>query len=238
MTAKFPGTCTRCHQPILVGQEIDWQKGAGATHRAGVCQATPLPEPEGDLKTVVDHLYAQSRVGKLYEKKGSLSDRQIAVVLARLTQGQAPKVQAPQLPDGRYAVTVDGNVRLVHVWHPRGKPEVQRLYPVTGHDDKGGKALYGQEELAVAKAIAADPAQAAMEFGHRTGHCFRCGAELDVNLSRSMGVGPTCVKHVMDDETRYATLAAHRAHLRAHGIDPAGAYDVVPPFVKPQAVAA
>jgi hypothetical protein len=241
MTAKFPGTCRRCHQPINVGDEIDWKKGAGATHKKGVCQAQPLPEPTGDLKRAVDHLYKVSRDGKLtdftqsllsqYERSGRLSEKQIAAVTKRLDKPAGQPFQAPpSLPSGRYAVALDGNVVLVHVWHPRGKPEVQRIYPVQGHDDKGGAALRGIDELKVAKAIAADPAKAAIEFGRRTGHCYRCGAELDVNLSKSMAVGPTCAKHVMDDETRLEMMAEHRAHIRSHGFDPNERNDDFPPL--------
>lgn len=32
ITAKFPGTCKICLRPIRIGEKIEWQKGAGATH--------------------------------------------------------------------------------------------------------------------------------------------------------------------------------------------------------------
>ena len=32
ITAKFPGTCRRCHGPISVGSQIEWEKSSGASH--------------------------------------------------------------------------------------------------------------------------------------------------------------------------------------------------------------
>lgn len=226
-TALYDGTCIKCHQPISKGDRILWAKGQGARHPDGVCQAQELPEPTGDLKKCVDYLYAQSRAGKLndftasllaqYEKRGRLSEKQIAAVIRKIP-GATP---VPNLPSGRYAVQDStGAWLLINVWHPRGNPEVQRLYHVQSYDDKG-HALRGAEEISAAVLIAKDPARAAIEFGHRTGHCYRCGHELDVNLSRSMGVGPTCVKHVMEDEPRLAMTRLHRDAIRAAGLDPA-----------------
>jgi hypothetical protein len=238
MTAKFAGTCIRCHQKFPAGAEIIWKKGIGATHPEGTCTATPVPEPEGDLKKVVDHLYDRSRKGTLneftqsllnqWERKGQLSPKQQDVILRRL-KDDGEKVALPLLPSGRYAVTVNSETLLIHVWHPKGKPEVQRLYEVKSHSDSGQK-LWGAAEMAAATAIAKDPAQAAIDYGHRTKHCYRCGSGLENNLSKSMGVGPVCVKHVMENEPRLAMMAAHRAHIRSHGFEPDGKLDPVPPF--------
>ncbi len=32
ITAKFSGTCTKCRHTILVGEQIEWSKGQGASH--------------------------------------------------------------------------------------------------------------------------------------------------------------------------------------------------------------
>src|SRR3990167_6279805 len=32
LTAKFSGTCTKCRQHINVGEQINWEKSAGASH--------------------------------------------------------------------------------------------------------------------------------------------------------------------------------------------------------------
>lgn len=42
MKAKYNGKCRKCGQPIQVGDEIDWEKGIGASH--AVCPASPSPK--------------------------------------------------------------------------------------------------------------------------------------------------------------------------------------------------
>lgn len=32
ITAKFPGTCKKCNNPISAGIQIEWSKGSGAQH--------------------------------------------------------------------------------------------------------------------------------------------------------------------------------------------------------------
>jgi hypothetical protein len=127
------------------------------------------------------------------------------------------------VPDGRYAVQLDNEWKLYRVWRGTRNPDVQRLFAVQGTEK--GERVSGAEELAAATAIAVDPGEAAIEFGHRTGHCSRCGEELKVNLSRELGIGPVCMKHWFADEQRYARNAVARDKLRAAGIDPADRHD-------------
>jgi hypothetical protein len=39
LSAKYPGTCTKCSQPIVPGQKIEWAKGSRPTHT--VCGGAP-----------------------------------------------------------------------------------------------------------------------------------------------------------------------------------------------------
>lgn len=39
ITAKFRGTCTKCRNIINVGEQIEWTRGAGASH----VTCTPAP---------------------------------------------------------------------------------------------------------------------------------------------------------------------------------------------------
>jgi hypothetical protein len=189
----------------------------------------PVLPPTGDLATVVQHLRRKHAEGKLsdfdksllqqFQQRGSLSDRQIAAVMRKIPGGA---VQQPDVPAGRYALQMggDGDWMLFRVWR-KGDSPIQ-VYGVKGVED--GERLGNLAEQHVLVLIAKDPAKAAIEFGRRTGHCYRCGLELDVNLSRAMAVGPTCVKHVMGDGAT-AYTRKHRDRLRAAGIDPAGKFD-------------
>ena len=44
ITAKYPGRCSKCGQPIQVGETIEWEKGKGGSHVS--CPAKPEPKPE------------------------------------------------------------------------------------------------------------------------------------------------------------------------------------------------
>lgn len=197
--------------------------------------ALPAQKPTGDLAKVVEHLTAKAQAGKLsefeaslfgqYQQRGTLSEKQIACVVRRLdgttTQNAAA---APLIPRGRYAITLNGQLALVHVWRGTRNPNVQRIYTVASHDDEGTR-LNPANELAVAQAIAADPGKAAQEFGRRTGHCYRCATALEKNISRHLAVGPECMKHVFDNDRRLAMLREAREQLRAAGIEPEDKFD-------------
>jgi hypothetical protein len=45
------------------------------------------------------------------------------------------------------------------------------------------------------KAMASDPAKAAANYGHLTGHCCFCNRSLDDARSTEVGYGPVCAKH-------------------------------------------
>lgn len=230
ITSQYAATCTRCHQPIAPGEQIEWKRGQGSRHLT--CQAQPIPEPTGDLKKVVEHLRAQrdknrmndfqSSLLRQFERNGSLSPKQIQAILRKLdAPGRQP---VPDVPSGRYAVTVGGDVRLVHVWviepeKSRSGERVQRLYEIQHVKDRG-VMIKGADELAIVSEIAKNPQRAAREFGHRTGHCSRCGSGLDSNLSRVLGIGPVCLIHYAGREDAKPIRQAGRDALRDAGIDP------------------
>lgn len=192
----------------------------------------PVPEPTGDLKLVVDHLRKQRDDGKAndfgaslldqFEKFGTLSEKQRSAILKRVKpQGNA--TPNPLIPAGRYAVQIDGEWQLFRVWRGTRNLAIQHVYAVKGTEE--GTRLNAPNERLVATLVAKDPGLAARQFGYRTGHCGRCGKELEVNLSRKLGVGPECMKHVHTDEQRYSLMAWGRQELRDVGIDPEAKHD-------------
>lgn len=228
--AKFSGKCARCGARILAGDKVEWERGGGVTCVVP-CEPVAREDPTGDEARVVTYLKGLARPNDFqasllsqFERKGSLSEKQIASVLRKLdTTTTQPGVTKTLVPDGRYAVEVDGEDRLYRVWRGTRDPNVQHLYSVTGTEK--GERVWGAEESAAIAAIAVDPGAAAREFGHRTGHCSRCGDPLKVNLSRKIGTGPVCLKHWFPNEQRLAILADARADLRAAGIDPLAHHD-------------
>lgn len=50
ITAKYPGRCTRCGGQISAGEQIEWEKGSGASHTK--CPNKPIqagPKKTGQL---------------------------------------------------------------------------------------------------------------------------------------------------------------------------------------------
>lgn len=126
-------------------------------------------------------------------------------------------------PAGRYAIEgTDGEWSLLRVWRGTRNSYIVQVYEVKG-TEKGTRLPRATEKIAL-RAIAKNPGQAAIDFGHRTDHCSRCGIELERNLSRRLGIGPECIKHWFGDDERLARLAEARNELRAAGIDPEAKY--------------
>jgi hypothetical protein len=135
----------------------------------------------------------------------------------------AEEPSLPLVPDGRYAVQIEGEWHLFRVWRGTRDPSVQHVYAVRGTED--GTRIRDERERAAVLAVAENPGEAAVQFGHRTGCCSRCGAELDVNLARFCGIGGTCMKHWFSDEVRFEKLRAGREALRAVGLEPTEKFD-------------
>jgi hypothetical protein len=153
-------------------------------------------------------------------------DRVYVSYCLSIPKAEEEQVSAPQMPlvpAGRYAVQgVDGSWTLLRVWRGTKNPNVQQLYRVEGTEK--GVRLGKVEERLAAVAIARDPGQAAIDFGHRTGSCSRCGEELKKNLSRMLGIGPVCMKHWFANDDRLARMAVARQQLRDAGFDPEDSY--------------
>lgn len=135
-----------------------------------------------------------------------------------------PRLPAnPLVPDGRYAVQVDGDWRFYRVWRGTRNPYVQHLYAVKGVEK--GDRVRGPEEHKALALIDADPGAAAIEFGRRTGSCSKCGKDLEVNLSRHLGIGPVCLRHWYAEDDWKVMIAKATAELKDAGIDPADKLD-------------
>lgn len=51
-----------------------------------------------------------------------------------------------------------------------------------------------KDSVATVEAIAANPQDAALKYGHKTGACAVCGRRLDNKQSVDMGIGPICAE--------------------------------------------
>lgn len=119
-----------------------------------------------------------------------------------LTATAAPQQNTtPAVPDGRYAITTEGETqaRFYRVNSPKdGK---WKGYTFVS-EVKGGQTSWGNERSirdraernAVLHAIARDTQKAMADYGFQTGRCGKCHALLTDEVSVANGIGPVCIK--------------------------------------------
>jgi len=117
----------------------------------------------------------------------------IALPAARPGDASAPVAAMPEVPEGRYAVEMDGTLKFYKVDRPtEGKWKGYTFVKVQASDDfhpiKSRDA-----KAAILRAIAkAGPRAAMIRYGRELGVCGDCGRTLTDENSRAAGIGPIC----------------------------------------------
>ena len=99
-----------------------------------------------------------------------------------------------KVPDGRYAVEIDGTTKFYRVNTPsQGKWKGYTFVEVQASDD-----LYPVRDrharMAIFDRIGNDPKAASALYGQRIGRCGVCGRTLTDEESRALGIGPICIQ--------------------------------------------
>lgn len=97
----------------------------------------------------------------------------------------------PDVPEGRYAVEMDGKLHFFKV----RRPTEGRWDGYTFVDEQAGPQTYPvrrDRRNAVLTLIAQDTHGALVRYGHELGRCGVCGLELTDEESRARGIGPVC----------------------------------------------
>lgn len=180
MKSKFAGKCERCRIPFGPGIDIEWKRGAGATH-ATVQQCTDamnaqtrtlIERPVLDLKPIVKFLQAAQDRGLKRPKLRVLgTDGFTEMRIGLTTRGQAP---------GSISVSEDKHGFLGCV-RPNGE-----MTSVLALDTVLQKHLLR---------ISENPAAAAKEYAALMCKCSFCGLPLTDAGSVEVGYGPVCAKH-------------------------------------------
>lgn len=227
--SQYDSTCSRCWQPIYIGMTIEYDRDT-RTARHPDCKPTPRPEAEGDLKLAVDYLRELEAPGEFdsslleqYERKGFLSERQIASVLRKIQERDTPGPDV--VPAGKYALPLPeelgGGFFFVKVWRGRD-PMYVRCYLLQGgeidFDDEAETLIDAKDTLAMI--IAYGAADSARLYGRRRGHCSQCDQALRNALSRYLDIGPVCGKRFYPEHIWAIEKTKGRMWLRNHGIDP------------------
>jgi hypothetical protein len=227
ITARFKSTCSRCHQPIQQGAQIDYDRAnRTATHLD--CEPQAIPEPTGDLKRVVDHLIGleanpdpkqqmsefERSLLSWFRRHGSLTERQMHAMLNRLDQPVMPG--ADQVPAGYYALTSpDHGTYFVKVWRGKHNSSYVKTYLVHGDNESPVNTRQTLDEI-----IAAGPADAARRYGRLIRKCSFCSRRLTNALSRYLCIGPVCGGHHYEESAWGDMKREARNWLLEHGIDP------------------
>jgi hypothetical protein len=229
MKARRNSVCPNCKGGIFAGDDIaSTEKGYGHEKCPAAVQK-PLFHPDQDR--VVAWLQAKDEANEMssflrsvleqYKKVGSLSDRQIEVIIPKLAAGRPPREinglpTAEVVPAARYAVESNGGVLVIRVWRGTRNPRVVKVY-----DDDRGLEMSARGAAGALKAIVEqDPIECAKRYGQLRRKCARCDLPLKNKLSVELAMGPTCLKHFHSPERCNTLRALARDAIRTRGEDP------------------
>lgn len=166
--AKFESECGNCGGRIEAGQEINWERGAKATHLRPTCRE------------------ANPRIGGMYREDGSeyRPSARIAIEDAGvyvMPNGDIVKVQANREKTRTYAKrwTVISGERLTEAGTRERGEYVFEAGLVQAVAAEGRKMTLGE----------------ATSFILRYGVCCRCGRVLKAADSVERGIGPVCMNY-------------------------------------------
>jgi len=103
---------------------------------------------------------------------------------------------APVIPNGRYAIDIDGKLRFFRVNSPEsgkwaGFTFVNEIIGGGFAEDRGFAIKYGFKAT-VLSIIGDDPKSAMARYGLNMGKCGVCNRDLTDEESRMIGIGPVC----------------------------------------------
>lgn len=108
----------------------------------------------------------------------------------RKAAAQVPAPQAtPEVPDGRYAISEDGELKFFKVKNGRKAGFV--FLDIQASDEWHSIRNLGRIRAVLAE-IAKDPREAMLRYGREIGECGHCGRTLTDAASRAAGIGPIC----------------------------------------------
>ena len=137
-------------------------------------------------------------IDSLIERAPGVDRKKVSATIDWLLKQPKIKVEytdpiASAIPDGYYAVTYNGNLKfyVLRTSGPESKWAGRQWVNRYKSDDE--LRITRTESDAVRSAIEVEGVEvAAKRFAAETTHCYRCGRRLTDELSRELGIGPTC----------------------------------------------
>jgi hypothetical protein len=121
----------------------------------------------------------------LAEKRRERSERRHAAARQIATN-------LPDVPEGRYAVELDGVLKFYKVDKPTEGRWAGRTFVKVQASDTEYPVRAAESRRKVLETIAVDPRGALQRYGRELGHCGVCGRTLTDQESRAIGIGPIC----------------------------------------------
>jgi hypothetical protein len=225
ITSKFDGECKLCGGRILAGESVNWTKGEkGVAHE--VCPENPQPVVATDMaKAFVASLLGEAAIDDdirdviqiRLDSKIPMTKREASSLIDYLKglPKAALAVTEDDVPEGRYALDIDGTVAFVKVTWRDGRVGVWDADAAFGEKGK----MY-PKAATLAAIIAQGAGECAARYGHLRGICGRCNARLSDLVSVELGIGPTCGRHWYDAAEWKGMKKAARSAIEARGDDP------------------
>jgi hypothetical protein len=242
--SQYESTCTRCWEPIHIGQTVSYDDVLKAATHPG-CELKPRPEPTGELKAALEYLESlnelerdeiEQSIYEQYGRKGFLSDKQVGLILRKAKAAHLPGPDV--VPAGKYALPIpEGATKsgarwcFVKVWRSSRDPLNVRCYLLEVGETKledGESATQVEPESVLRAIIEFGVANSVRLYGRRRGRCGQCDQPLKVALSRMLDIGPTCGQRFYTAQAWQFEKYTARKILRSVGLDPSA--DVPPDF--------
>jgi hypothetical protein len=191
--AAFEASCFRCDgsAPIKARFAITNTAAPSAPETRRIEETIDLAELAAWLLTQTWSEFAVS-LGRQYEKRGSLSEKQVGAAKAMRAKCEArsPKTEAsakaPVVVAAGFYV-VDDTAYKVQAAKSTGNLYAMPLNPEWGRFEYESGAIRLVRESGVRMTL-----EQAAAYGRRTGRCCVCGRELTDTESIAAGIGPVC----------------------------------------------
>lgn len=156
---------------------------------------------ERDVGDHADDIRSRVRAGTVSKRLASEWIQRLRAKPRKTSRFARMKGEMPEVPDGRYAIDLEGYDNLMFYRVKTGKGDTRWagfMFVDAGRGGSHGDLKWTSiknpaYKKQVLEKIIADGIEAAGErFGQTVGACYVCGRSLTDDTSRALGIGPDC----------------------------------------------
>lgn len=175
----------------------------GNAAEAALAAAEIADEASRDQAALVDWLRTQTwsefaqDLARYFDRKGRLTERQEAAARSMREKVEVKRQSRssgggyPDVPAGRYAIEVNGEIKFYKVDRPtQGRWAGWTFVKVQASDEF--YRVKGAAARSILEQIEQDPIEASKRYGREIGRCGVCNRTLTQPESIAAGIGPIC----------------------------------------------